>query len=82
MSVVNRLKEAEKLKKPLTKVEIYDIIKDYILDQIDLSSRKQRSEANFDSPAWSEKQAYQLGFQKGLEKVLEFIPDLDQRKEN
>lgn len=78
--MVNKLKDAEVSKKSLTKVEIYDIIKSYILEQIDLSSRKQRKEENFALPAWSEHQAYQLGFMKGLEKVLEFIPDLDKRK--
>lgn len=77
---MNRLKEAEKLKKLLTKAEIYDIIRSYVQDQIDLSSRKQKSEKNFSLPSWPEHQAYQLGIQEGLEKVLEFIPNLDQRK--
>lgn len=77
---MNKLKDSEKKKISLTKAEIYDIIRTYITEQLDLSTRKQRSEENFSLPAWSEHQAYQLGFQKGLEKLLEFIPNLDQRE--
>lgn len=67
-------------KKDLTRQEIYDTMVAYILENLDLSSRKMRDEANFMFPAWSEFQANQLGQQKALHKLLEFIQPLDQRK--
>lgn len=76
------LKDAEIQKKSLTKHEIYDIIREYTQDQIDLCNRKRGKEENFALPAWSEFQAHQLGIIKGLEKILEFIPNLDQRAKN
>lgn len=74
MNLPRNLKEAKKDKKNLTSEEIYAILGSYIVEQIDLSRRKQESEDSFDSPSWSEKQAYQLGLIKGLNKVLSFIP--------
>jgi hypothetical protein len=74
MSEAKSLKEAEINGKPLTKQEIYAIIRSYIEDQIATAQRKQLSETNFDKPAWGEFQAYQIGFIKGLQKVLETIP--------
>lgn len=74
MSEIRSLKEAEKLKKHLTSEEIYCIIRSHIEDQIATAQRKQLSETNFDKPAWGEFQAYQIGFIKGLQKVLETIP--------
>lgn len=75
MALPRNLKEAVVNKEKLTNQQIYDIIRNYILEQISLASRKQRSEDSFKIPAWSEYQAYQLGSIKGLEKVLEFIPE-------
>lgn len=74
MIQVRSLKEAESLDKPLTKQDIYAIIRTYIEDQIATAQRKQLAETNFDKPAWGEFQAYQIGFIKGLQKVLETIP--------
>lgn len=71
---VKTLKEAEKLKKHLTSEETCVIIRAYLEDQIATAQRKQLSETNFDKPAWGEYQAYQIGFIKGLQKVLETIP--------
>lgn len=80
MASSNRLKEAEKEKKVLTKTQIYDILREYLAEQINLASRKQRNEENFALPAWSEFQAYQLGGIKVLEKLLDFIPEPDKGK--
>lgn len=78
MSLPKSLKEAKINKKPLTTEETYDILSSFIQEQIDLVRRKQESEDSFDSPSWSEKQAYYLGMLKGFDKVLKYIP-LDQR---
>lgn len=74
MTTVRTLKEAEKLEKHLTIPETYGIIRTYLEDQISTAQRKQMSESNFDKPSWSEHQAYQMGFIKALQKVLETIP--------
>lgn len=71
---VKTLKEAEFNKTHLTKQEVYDIMRSYIEDQIDMARRKQISEESFEKPNWSEYQAYQCGVLKSLEKMLEFIP--------
>lgn len=68
------LKEAKINKKNLTNDEIYCIIRGWIQDQIDLARRKQESDESFDSPAWSERQAYTLGLIKGLDKVSKYLP--------
>jgi len=68
------LKEAKSSKKSLTSDETCVIIRTFIQEQINLVRRKQESEDSFDSPAWSERQAYQLGMLKGLDKVLNYIP--------
>ena len=74
-STPKTLKEAVANDKNLTNQQIYDIIRNYILEQINLASRKQRSEDSFKIPAWAEYQAYQLGIIKGFEKLLEFVPE-------
>lgn len=33
---------------------------------------KQESDPDFDSPSWAYKQAYQLGYKKGLTKLLKY----------
>lgn len=74
----NKLKTTE----DLTKQEIYDIIRDYIDSIVDVSLREMRDNNAFDKPAWSEHQAYQLGFQKACVKLREFIPTSDQGAKN
>lgn len=74
MSLPRTLKDAKINEKNLTSEETSCIIRSYIKDQIDLVRRKQESDESFDSPSWSEKQAYSLGLIKGLDKVLKFIP--------
>lgn len=65
------LKEKEKY----TKEEMIVILHEYIKDQLELSHRKMLDEDSFSKPAWSEYQAFQLGFQKALNKLDSFIPD-------
>ena len=61
--------------KSLTKQEVFDLLKAYIQEQVDLSRRKSVDEDNFSLPAWSEYQAYQLGFQKAFLKLQSLLPD-------
>lgn len=70
----NRLKEG----KALTNEEIYGIIVAYIDSLLSTSIREMRDNASFEKPAWSEYQAHQLGLQKGLMKLREFLPTSDQ----
>jgi hypothetical protein len=64
--------------KDLTKNDVFRELKQYLAEQISLSTRKSLSEDNFTLPAWSEFQAYQLGFQKAFSKLDELIPNPDQ----
>jgi hypothetical protein len=59
----------------LSKREVFLELRKYIQEQIDLSRRKSMEEDNFSFPAWSEHQAYQLGFQKAFLKLYNLIPD-------
>lgn len=72
------MKNELKVKKDLTKQEIYAIIIAYLDEQVDLSLREMRTNVSFSKPAWSEHQAYQLGMQKAFLKFREFVPALDQ----
>jgi hypothetical protein len=61
--------------KSLTKNQVFEELNKYFKEQIELSQRKCMDEENFNTPAWSEFQAYQLGLQKAFTKVLNLIPD-------
>lgn len=52
---------------------VLDRLSEIIKEDIELSLRKQRDEGNFSKPAWSEYQAYLLGEQKALNKLLSII---------
>lgn len=71
--MINILKDKEKTN--LTKEEIYIFILNWLNEQVSLSQRESMSSLNFDKPAWSERQAYQLGMQKAFSKVIELLPD-------
>lgn len=60
---------------PSSKEEVYRIIHNYLDSEIKLAIRKQLDEERFNSPAWSEFQAFQLGMLKSLEKLKQFLPD-------
>lgn len=66
--------------KSLSKTEVFALLKEYITEQVDLSRRKQVDEDNFTLPAWSEHQAFQLGFQKAFQKLYNLIPDQGEAK--
>ena len=59
--------------KDLTKEELCDRISIYIRDLYNTSLRKMRDENNYSYPAWSEYQADQIGFQRALIKLNEFL---------
>lgn len=61
--------------KSLTKKQVFEELNKYFKEQIELSQRKSMDEDIFQSPSWSEYQAYQLGLQKAFTKVLNLIPD-------
>lgn len=71
--MLKSLKQKEALK--ISKEEAYLIIRAFLSNEIELSRRKMMSEERFESPSWSEYQAFQLGMLKSLDKVLNFIPD-------
>lgn len=62
-----------------TKEEILDIIKQYSIEQLELSQRKTLDEESFNKPSWSEYQAFQLGFQKAMVKLINFLPDRENK---
>jgi len=78
--MINGLKEALAEGTVLTTTQVYDIIRKYLEGQFDYSQREMLDKDGFDSPAWSERQAYLLGNMKAIQKLLDFIPNLDQRK--
>ena len=61
--------------KGITKSQAFSLLKEYLVEQIELSRRKAESEDNFSLPSWSEFQAYQLGSIKAYNKLLSIIPD-------
>lgn len=71
--MINKLKSKGNDK--LSKGQVYDVIRDMLQAEKELTIRKMISDETFDSPAWAEKQAYFLGFIKSLDKLLNFIPD-------
>lgn len=58
-----------------SKEEVVTILKLFIKEQLELSTRKMLDDECFNKPSWSEYQAYQLGFHKALTKINTFIPD-------
>ena len=55
-------------------VDIWEKLHRIIREDEEQSIRNMRKEDSFDSPAWSEKQAYELGVQAGLEKIKKVLP--------
>ena len=73
MNLTLKSKEA----KEYTKEETILIILEYIKEQESLSRREMLDKENFNVPAWSEHQAFQLGIQKMCSKLESFIPNPD-----
>lgn len=66
--------KGEVKRRVLNCVDIWDKLNRIIQEDEEQSIRKMRAESSFDSPAWSEKQAYELGFQAGLDRIKKVIP--------
>lgn len=62
-------------RKLLTNIEIFDIIKDILMEDLETSRRKGISEETFEKPNWPEYQAYQAGIQKQIQRLLNILPD-------
>jgi len=69
----------EKKLSEYTKEEILNIIKQYSIEQFELSQRKTLDEESFNKPSWGEYQAFQLGFQKAMIKLINFLPDQENK---
>jgi hypothetical protein len=61
--------------KKYTKNEVILIIREYVIEQIELSRREMLDKDNFSKAGWSEHQAFQLGIQKAYSKLEAFLPD-------
>ncbi len=57
----------------LSKVEILDLIKAQIKELKGVSERTAFNKDNFEKASWPYLQAYELGFQKALNQLEEFI---------
>lgn len=57
----------------LSKVEILDLIKAQIKELKGVSERSVFNKDNFEKASWPYLQAYELGFQKALNQLEEFI---------
>lgn len=73
---MNKLKNLEEYKK-LTKRGVIDEIKKYIEEQIELSRRNTLSDEAYSKAAWPYYQAANLGQQKALLKILNYLPDVN-----
>tara|TARA_R110002126_G_scaffold111685_1_gene249576 strand:- start:870 stop:1076 length:207 start_codon:yes stop_codon:yes gene_type:complete len=58
----------------LTKKQVFEELKEYIDEQVQVAQRKCMDEENFQLPAFSEFQAYQRGIQKALTKLYNLLP--------
>lgn len=63
-----------KTPKVKTKEEVFEFLEKWLTEQLDMSYREARSNTSFETPAWSEYQAFRLGEQKKLIQFLELLP--------
>jgi len=68
----NILKDPQEFKK-LSTVEVIDVIKAQIQELKGVSERNAFNKDNFEKASWPYLQAYELGFQKALNQLEEFI---------
>ncbi len=68
----NILKEPKEFQK-LSKVEVIDFIKSYILELKGVSERSAFNKDNFEKASWPYLQAYELGYQKALHQLDESL---------
>lgn len=72
---MNKLKVKEEYDK-LTKRGLIDEIKKYINDQLELSRRNCLNDEAYSKAAWPYYQAKELGQQRALTKLLDYLPDI------
>ena len=60
--------------KALTKKQVFEELRIYLNEQVEISNRKCMDEDNFKLPAFNEYQAYQRGIQKALTKLYNLLP--------
>ena len=60
--------------KALTKKQVFEELRSYLNEQVDISNRKCMDEENFKLPTFNEYQAYQRGIQKALTKLYNLLP--------
>jgi hypothetical protein len=58
----------------LTKKQVFEELREYLTEQVEISNRKCMDEENFKLPAYNEYQAYQRGVQKALTKLYNLLP--------
>ena len=68
----NILKDPKEFQK-LSKIEVIDFIKSYILELKGVSERSAFNKDNFEKASWPYLQAYELGYQKALNQLDESI---------
>lgn len=70
---MNKLKSPEY--KNLTKQGVINEITSYINEQLELSRRKCLSDESFSKASWPYIQAQEMGIQKALLKMLNYLPE-------
>lgn len=68
----NILKDPKEFQK-LSKTEVIDFIKSYILELKGVSERNALNKDNFEKASWPYLQAYELGYQKALNQLDESL---------
>jgi len=68
----NLLKDSKEFPK-LSKIEVIDFIKSYIIELKGVSERSAFNKDNFEKASWPYLQAYELGYQKALNQLHESI---------
>lgn len=68
----NILKDPKEYSK-LSKSEVLDVVKSQILELQGVSERNAFNKDNFEKASWPYLQAYELGYQKALNQLNEFI---------
>ena len=53
--------------------DVFEVLGNIIKEDLETSQRKCRDESNFNLPEWGHFQAYQLGQQKALDRILSLI---------
>ena len=68
----NTLKDPQEFSK-LSKIDVLDLLQAQILELQGVSERNAFNKDNFEKASWPYLQAYELGYQKALHQLNEFI---------